>query len=137
LLAGSAHAELSAEALPVNRPVTTPMVRSLETVAASYWGRWGVLPPPGAEVFLGSFTQLGGQIAVAELGGHRIWMNGNLAAARWAPEGPEEARALLCSVYIHERGHNAGLLDNDGYPIMEYGRANFTPSICREWATTH
>jgi hypothetical protein len=129
LLAGTAQADdFSAEDLPLNRPAATPFTSSVEVVAEQYWAKRGIALPAGVEVFTASLLQLGDQIARAELGGHRIWMSGFLLHP-WTVEN----RAGFCQVYIHERGHNAGLLDMDGWPIMGVSPP---PPMCWKWAQT-
>ena len=128
--AGTAQADEAPSGLPLNRPAANGMTESVEVVAEQYWSREGIALTPGVELFTGSFTQLGNQIAVAELGGRRIWMNGFLFHPRTI-----EQRAQFCHVYLHERGHTAGLLDNDGWPVMDYWhQPGSFPYICWEWA---
>ena len=116
------------------RPASAPLFTSLETVAASYWqARAVALPVPvAAMVAPESALEAAGR---GELGGPRVWIatsqipsKGLRWSARWS------MLVALCGTYIHERGHNAGLLDGDPAWAIMGGQVGGVPPKCEAWA---
>lgn len=87
------------------------MIESLEPVAQAYWAARGVELPEPVEVFAAANSPEDG--GFAEEPGHRIWLTQQVLEYR-GPSGRENQ----CMIYLHERGHNAGLSHDSGYNIM-------------------
>jgi hypothetical protein len=106
------------------------MVESLEPVAAAYWGQRGIaLPTPVAVFLIASDPVEGG---FGDDPGNRVWLPQQTVELRgWS------GRLELCEIYLHERGHNAGLSHESGYQIMEPGGTPLyhrSPLRCVHWA---
>jgi len=133
VLATTAQAETVPEFVPAwQRPLHSRTLTSLEGLAVGYWDRRGITLPEPVEVF--EIPNERYAVARGDEPGHRIWLtelairqvNNREAGERF------DGRANLCADYLHERGHNAGLSHESGWPIMQAigGR---TPHICWWW----
>lgn len=103
---GEARAESVHEDIPGQRQIVAP---TLEAVSDIFWARRGVYPPDPVELFVvpDEWVWSGrGELPP----GHRVWMVRSLFR-RTNAYG-------RCLIYLHERGHNAGL-QHGVLPIME------------------
>lgn len=117
---------------PPSPPIHLPMIESLEPVAEAYWMARGISLPLPVEVFLAATSpEMGG---LADLSGRRLWLTQETVELRGL-----SGRSFMCMIYLHERGHNAGLVHNSGDPIMAanpwLGLSRVVPK-CFTWAET-
>lgn len=113
-------------------PLHLPMIESLEPVARSYWAQRGVTLPEPVEVFLLPEAEGADWGGWGEEPGHRIWLSESVLLGSGSYR-----RVLLCTVYLHERGHNAGLSHESPDPVMAADPwDNPTPPKCFRWAET-
>lgn len=103
-----------------------PIPAGLEKVAEEFWAYRGVTLPPRPEL-IEMVPEPGIAAARGDMPGRRVWI---------APEFLHGDRRYLCEIYIHERGHNAGLPHSSTYWIMESGELWRHPIAprCAKWA---
>jgi hypothetical protein len=121
LLVGTAHAEAAGEEPSVAVPLDFPIMRGALEVAEEFWATRGITPPPLAGVYeLPNDSLYAEDAGYGELPGDRIWIAGWVLEDLAHPIEPIMARATLCYLVTHERGHNAGLHHSDAgvFPIM-------------------
>lgn len=121
VLAGSASA---AEPNTI-REVTIP--RGLERVAEEYWSARAVTLPLPVVVYATGGNE--GGAGFAQEPGNAVWIAEGVLAGRGTFE-----REYLCVTYLHERGHNAGLSHESGWPIMRPTGFSSVPPRCVRWA---
>lgn len=98
--------------------------RFLEHTATIYWRARKIELPRPVQA-LPPYDHVSGR---AMIGQPRVWLHPSLLTVRsryW--------RAMLCAVYVHERGHNAGLAHNADDPIMR-ATNTYAPPKCWRWA---
>lgn len=102
-------------------------VRALDEAAVAYWERRGVVLPEPVELF--ASWELGEHIVGrgAEPG-NRVWLIPLLLTTKLA--------YARCLVFVHERGHNAGLSHEAPFPIMHDALAQRS-SVCLTYALEH
>jgi hypothetical protein len=126
----AASADEAPAGFPTTDPIHRPMVESLEPVAEAYWAQRGVTLPTPVEVFVIAKTPAGG--AFGDQPGSRVWLTQSVVELRGLA-----GRSFLCMIYLHERGHNAGLAHGSGDPIMAAdpweGMTEVVPK-CFKWA---
>jgi hypothetical protein len=127
----SADTDALAEAPPTSTPMPAlPVIESLEPVATAYWALRGVTLPP-VEVFY--VEKIPSDWAAAEEPGSRIWLT-----EAFLNQTGRGGRELQCIVWLHERGHTAGLTHESPDPVMNAdlaGAPGFrVPPKCKEWA---
>lgn len=111
---------------PTDRPIT--ISPSLEVVADEYWSVREVTPAPKVEAFLMPSESV--VWARGTLGGNKVWLTEEMLS-QW----DFFSRETICIVYIHERGHNAGLEHDSGWQIMNPLTAyEIVPPKCVRWA---
>jgi hypothetical protein len=109
-----------------NHPIHIPA--SLERVALEFWEARGVELPSEPEIFE--------RTAKLEFKGwatsrdKRIWLS-RPAVLDIRSSGIRRGRA--CALYVHERGHTAGLTHESHWSIMA-PRLHGIPRACRRWA---
>lgn len=95
-----------------------PMLTRALRVADGYWCvRW-MCPPTLTKLrVLNAQT---GALAWGSMGEGHVWLDRSLITALSAPLAWDrvEARWTLCYVLTHERGHNAWLSHDAGWPVM-------------------
>ena len=109
-----------------DHPIHVPA--SLERVATEYWKARGVEPAAEPEVF--ETTDDLKFRGWASIGGRRIWLTREAVADI---RGNGVPREQVCALYIHERGHTAGLTHDSSWAIMD-PELGFVPSSCLDWA---
>ncbi len=124
--------------------VDVPIVEGAVAVADQFWSARGVSLPPLTGVYELPADDLYSQAgAYSELPGNRIWIAGWVLENISSPYIRTTARATMCYLVIHERGHNAGLRHSDAgvFPIMgipdQVGPGYWQKSIaprCWAWA---
>lgn len=116
----AAHAEAEGPTGVIARIAPPP---GLEKVAEEYWADRGVAVPTPMTLYE---------------------INNESGAAGWGEEPGTDVfmpkitlyvypRSLLCAVYIHERGHNAGLSHASPDPEMSPTQINVPPK-CAHWS---
>lgn len=124
-LCGSASAAI---VLPYNEPEAVREVRiprGLESVAQAFWSERGVALPPNPELLeMVAEPEAAGR---GDMPGRRVWIAGEYL--RGSP-------ITLCTVYLHERGHNAGLPHSGMYWIMDPAEiwTHIPPPRCVFWS---
>lgn len=92
-------------------------LEEVEAIAKVYWAKRNVTLP--SEVYLYFMEPKENIWAMAELSGNEIWLTHDLYETLMSDT--YNGKLAFCIAYIHERGHNAGFLDNEGvFPIMDY-----------------
>lgn len=86
--------------LPTQQAIYKP---GLEAIAVTFWERRGVSLPEPVELFVADSLGAEGEgvSGRGEEPGRRVWMSPPMFWSAFA--------YLRCLIYIHERGHNAGL----------------------------
>lgn len=111
-------------------PIHMPMIESLEPVAEAYWALRGITLPGPVEVFL--IADEPGVGARGQEPGDRVWLTQSVVEFR-----EEGGRLSFCELYLHERGHNAGLAHFSGDPVMDANPSNEMKAPipkCIHWA---
>lgn len=132
VLIGIGTCEISkADDMPGEVQIHPPMIESLENVAISYWAQRGVIvPSTPPEIFV--IANEPEAIARGEEPGNRIWLTQEMLELRGS-----NGRVWQCIIYLHERGHNAGLVHNSGDSIMATDPpSRIIPPKCLKWANT-
>jgi hypothetical protein len=133
VLAGAGSASAAPLSYPGQESAATPLMGSLEKVAEEYWeGRNIALPMPVA-VWRLPMETVGGE---GELGGEQVWLRADLLdGLRSRGEAVRIYHRMgLCEIYLHERGHNAGLTHYAGFSIMDAQVPRHAPPRCEVWA---
>lgn len=116
--------------LPEQHAIAVPP--GLEQVAVEYWSARGVPVPVNIELFtLPSTDDEGAPAAQGELNGPRVWIQRKFL--EYARQGFYQAD--LCRLFVHERGHNAGLTHETPFPLMmPTGPDTTRVPRCHTWA---
>lgn len=117
------------------QPTRLPIIGQLEALAESYWADRGVTVPTPVEVFIVPPESDGGiDIGYGDEPGRRVWLTEPLLVATHGPQY-QDGRAELCKVFLHERGHNAGLSHTSPFPIMYESAFILPPPRCMTFAS--
>jgi hypothetical protein len=86
----------------------TETLTNLEQTAQAFWSQRDVTLPTPVELF--RIPNTPDAVAYGDLNGKRVWLTAHLFKPR--------AAYVRCLVYLHERGHNAGLGHDAPLTIM-------------------
>lgn len=122
-----------AAALDTSQSFENRMLPSLDQVAAEYWGSRGLSLPPLAAYLVSEEAEVEGAGAEGTLGASGVWVT-EWAINELLVGQPWEVRAIFCVLWLHERGHNAGLTHHVGWAVMHEHAYFDPPPRCNSWA---
>lgn len=130
-----ARADAAEPTIPGERSVATAQWREVEQIAQAYWTARDVILPVPVEAFaMPDDSEASGR---GVLSGHKLWVaESYIPVARPGSFNRRyRERQEFCTIYLHERGHNAGL-EHEIFPVMyEPWGENYRIVRCERWAS--